>query len=206
MLEQEAAVRPRDLVMSRLKAMGEVSDPGGRASAVLAEATGYTGSSAAFAQLLSGMERAGLIKREIRGKRTYRITMAPGAVAARDPGSADSGSGGGAAARGAASGIDYEELARRLLAEVARRDHAELARTVTSLERKLASMEARQRRLRTENARLRELLVETRESLDEQPPLATGDPDAYALDTGTVRLLERLLASLRGEDSSGQSA
>lgn len=45
------------------------------ASTRLAEAVGYPGSSVAFAQLLSGMERDGLIRREVRGKRTYRITL-----------------------------------------------------------------------------------------------------------------------------------
>jgi hypothetical protein len=48
------------------------------ASTRLAEAVGYPGSSVAFAQLLSGMERDGLISREVRGKRTYRIVLAPG--------------------------------------------------------------------------------------------------------------------------------
>src|SRR6516165_3333214 len=67
------ALGTRDRVLSCL-ADGEISDPKGMASTVLAEAVGYPGSSAAFAQLLSGMERSGLIEREIRGKRTYRIT------------------------------------------------------------------------------------------------------------------------------------
>jgi hypothetical protein len=53
------------------------------ASTRLAEAVGYPGSSVAFAQLLSGMERDGLIAREVRGKRTYRITLADGVSAAR---------------------------------------------------------------------------------------------------------------------------
>ena len=66
------AIGTRDRVLSYL-ADGEISDPKGMASTVLAEAVGYPGSSAAFAQLLSGMERSGLIEREIRGKRTYRI-------------------------------------------------------------------------------------------------------------------------------------
>src|SRR5215831_16066694 len=67
------ALGTRDRVLSYL-ADGEISDPKGMASTVLAQAVGYPGSSAAFAQLLSGMERSGLIEREIRGKRTYRIT------------------------------------------------------------------------------------------------------------------------------------
>jgi hypothetical protein len=51
------------------------------ASTRLAEAVGYPGSSVAFAQLLSGMERDGLIVREVRGKRTYRITLPEGVAA-----------------------------------------------------------------------------------------------------------------------------
>jgi hypothetical protein len=59
----------------------EIADPTGMASTRLAEAVGYPGSSVAFAQLLSGMERDSLIAREVRGKRTYRITLADGAAA-----------------------------------------------------------------------------------------------------------------------------
>src|SRR5690242_7223020 len=51
------------------------------ASTRLAAAVGYPGSSVAFAQLLSGMERSGLIEREVRGKRTYRIRLGPVAIA-----------------------------------------------------------------------------------------------------------------------------
>jgi hypothetical protein len=66
------AIGIRDRVLTYL-ADGEVSDPKGMAAAALADGVGYPGSSAAFAQLLSGMERSGLIERQIRGKRTYRI-------------------------------------------------------------------------------------------------------------------------------------
>jgi hypothetical protein len=45
------------------------------ASTRLAASVGYPGTTVAFAQLLSGMERAGLITREVRGKRTYRISL-----------------------------------------------------------------------------------------------------------------------------------
>jgi hypothetical protein len=69
------AIGIRDRVLTYL-ADGEVSDPKGMAAAVLADGVGYPGSSAAFAQLLSGMERSGLIERQIRGKRTYRIAAA----------------------------------------------------------------------------------------------------------------------------------
>jgi hypothetical protein len=71
-------VGTRDRIISYLGSVTDISDPGGMASTRLAEAVGYPGSSVAFAQLLSGMERDGLISREVRGKRTYRIILAPG--------------------------------------------------------------------------------------------------------------------------------
>jgi hypothetical protein len=97
------ALGTRDRVLSYL-AGGEISDPKGMASTVLAAAIGYPGSSAAFAQLLSGMERAGLIEREIRGKRTYRIAAA--GVAQGLAGTVGQGSATGAA-QGSATGAAH---------------------------------------------------------------------------------------------------
>jgi hypothetical protein len=77
------AVGTRDRIIVHLAGADEIADPAGMASTRLAEAVGYPGSSVAFAQLLSGMERDGLIEREVRGKRTYRITLADGVSAAR---------------------------------------------------------------------------------------------------------------------------
>ncbi|HEV3381798.1 MAG TPA: hypothetical protein VG142_12565 [Trebonia sp.] len=115
------------------------------ASTRLAEVVGYPGSSVAFAQLLSGMERDGLIIREIRGKRTYRITLPENAsaesAAGEDPagtGLTGTGASGTRAAKTgpagdrlpaagdggvlpAPTGFDYDELARRLLVQVVRR-------------------------------------------------------------------------------------
>src|SRR5450755_4319357 len=98
---RERAVGTRDRVMSHLAASGEIRDATGMASTALAEAIGYPGSSVAFAQLLSGMERSGLIEREVRGKRTYRIALGSGQALAVGSGSGAVGSGSGAAgARG----------------------------------------------------------------------------------------------------------
>ena len=122
--------------MAYLAEAGELYDANGMASTQLAAAVGYPGSSVAFAQLLSGMERSGLIAREVRGKRTYRI--GPGTARAVGParvvpragaGAAVPGvpavSGAGEAGPGAAgfgaAGFDYDELARRLLVQVVRR-------------------------------------------------------------------------------------
>ena len=75
------AVGTRDRIINHLAAVAEIADTTGMASTRLAEAVAYPGSSVAFAQLLSGMERDGLISREVRGKRTYRITLAAKAAA-----------------------------------------------------------------------------------------------------------------------------
>jgi hypothetical protein len=144
------AVGTRDRIISHLTAAGDITDQTGMASTKLAEAVGYPGSSVAFAQLLSGMERDGLIEREVRGKRTYRITLPEGVAAARAAKAADrapAGTGPAGAgladpetaravtapgapafppavavgASGAAGGFDYDELARRLLVQVLRK-------------------------------------------------------------------------------------
>jgi hypothetical protein len=73
---RKRAVGTRDRVLAHLVMVGDVRDASGMASTALADAVGYPGSSVAFAQLLSGMERSGLIMREVRGKRTYRIAPA----------------------------------------------------------------------------------------------------------------------------------
>ncbi len=141
-VRRRRAVGTRNRIMSRLALTGEVTDETGMASTVLAAEVGYPGSSIAFAQLLSGMERSGLIEREIRGKRTYRIAAAPGAsgpmaVMQRSPARTASGparpareTAAAAAAAGGANGgylvpagqgdFDYDELARRLLVQVVR--------------------------------------------------------------------------------------
>jgi hypothetical protein len=90
------------------------------ASTRLAEAVGYPGSSVAFAQLLSGMERDGLINREVRGKRTYRITLsAQPARLAADTGRHDAALPAVKVAFPAV--IDYDELADRVIMRLLRR-------------------------------------------------------------------------------------
>jgi hypothetical protein len=72
---RKRAVGTREHILAHLAEVGELFDQSGMASTQLAAAVGYPGSSVAFAQLLSGMERAGLVAREVRGKRTYRISL-----------------------------------------------------------------------------------------------------------------------------------
>lgn len=258
------AVGIRDRVMSYLVTVGEISDTSGMASIALAEAVAYPGSSIAFAQLLSGMDRSGLIEREIRGKRTYRIAPTPAAAAevaaaraaarteltspvksrrsaapsvvsarrgargAAGAGTADS-RGLVVAAKGAED-FDYDELARRLLVQVVQRlaaspeqgtapeaadvaeragtrpEDAELAKTVASLEHKLASVRSRQRKLTEENARLREQLRAAQESLAHAEEQAEVGRGTRQLDSAEVSLLERLLSPLRDKgDRRGEA-
>src|SRR6516165_9065698 len=72
---RKRAVGTRERIVAYLAESGELFDTNGMASTQLAAAVGYPGSSVAFAQLLSGMERSGLIERDVRGKRTYRIRL-----------------------------------------------------------------------------------------------------------------------------------
>ncbi len=229
------AVGTRDRVMSHLLMVGEVKDASGMASTALAEAIAYPGSSIAFAQLLSGMERSGLIEREIRGKRTYRISPARGAVApARADGAPRRGTQVAAAQSGAESAeeFDYDELARRLLLQVVQRlgtqpvegpeppdaapgegadseradSEVSLARAVAGLEQKLASVRSTQARLTEENAELREQLRAAQESLAQAQERAAADPAAVRLDSAEIRLLERLLSPLRDKGARQEEA
>ncbi len=126
----------REHIIAYLTEVNELFDANGMASTQLAAAVGYPGSSVAFAQLLSGMERSGLIEREVRGKRTYRLSLGPAHAIVAGGGARASGmpevamaagiggSGGVDAEIGGGTGaaaFDYDELARRLLVQVVRR-------------------------------------------------------------------------------------
>ena len=230
------AVGTRDRIIAHLAAVDEIADPTGMASTRLAEAVGYPGSSVAFAQLLSGMERDGLIAREVRGKRTYRITLADGAAAARPglaaslaagPGTAIrpglpaiSGTGGRAELDGngkrlpsplamAPAEFDYDELARRLLVQVVRRlaaTPADLQQTVAALELELATAWSRHGTLTAENVRLREELVRTQRDLDSARELTRKAAVSDDLSEAEVVLLEGLLTQELGSEGQESGA
>jgi hypothetical protein len=193
------------------------------ASTKLAEAIGYPGSSVAFAQLLSGMERDGLITREVRGKRTYRITLSAGAAASRpaapkrpataapwhaeadEPAAANATP---SAPAGPPAEFDYDELARRLLIQVVRRLTApqdDLERTVVGLQRELATAWTRHGTLTAENVRLREQLIQTQRDLDLARQRSGRQAVADELNQAEIVLLERLLVLDRGsaDEQSG---
>jgi len=217
---RKRATGTREHVVSFLAESGQLYDKDGLASNRLAAAVGYPGSSVAFAQLLSGMERSGLIRREVRGKRTYRISLGEvegvGPVRrAESPAAADV-AGAGFEARSefetrsgpeARSDFDYDELARRLLIQVVRRlaaadpetdprqpDADDLGETVADLEHELASAWTKHGRLAEENIRLREQLRTAQRSLALARDRVRRLPITSDLDNAEVVLLQRLLS------------
>jgi hypothetical protein len=177
-------VGTREDIMAYLTQAGELSDPNGMASTQLAAAVGYPGSSVAFAQLLSGMERSGLIEREVRGKRTYRIGLGP------DPSvRITAGNGRPAQVTAGATGVeglamvgfDYDELARRLLVQVVRH--------ISESEDRGGGTELAQ-----ENVRLREQLRDAQRSLAQVAERVRRLPVTADLASNEVVLLQRLLS------------
>ena len=217
MTARKRAVGTRKHIVAYLAEVHELFDAHGMASTQLAAAVGYPGSSVAFAQLLSGMERSGLIQRDVRGKRTYRISLGAADLEDADPGDAENaetgagrGAGLGGAGLGGAAGFDYDELARRLLVQLVRRlaaaepdgttqpeasepDPSVLRATVTGLEYELASAWAKQGELAEENVRLREELKAAQRSLALAAERMGKMPITTALDSNEVVVLQRLL-------------
>lgn len=215
------------------------------ASTAIAQAIGYPGSSIAFAQLLSGMERSGLIEREVRGKRTYRVTLTQ---QGRERATA------GASPRGEACGqysalrtasvhptqaaqhasaeevVDYDELARRLLYQVAcrltgnqvrlsedrqtRRPGSErqvdqLEQRVHVLETEFAQDRAARLALERQNAELRSQLERIRTNLDgesRRPLQPRAAPFVEKVDQRDIALLQRMLMERQAGGRTGNNA
>jgi hypothetical protein len=222
MTARKRAVGTREHIVAYLAEVHELFDAHGMASTQLAAAVGYPGSSVAFAQLLSGMERSGLIQRDVRGKRTYRISLGNAVLGSADLGSADLGDADLGDAENAGSvtagtrvingtaGFDYDELARRLLIQLVRRlaaaepdatiqpeaseAHPSVLRaTVTGLEYELASAWIKQGELAEENVRLREELKAAQCSLALAVERLGKVPITTDLDSNEVVVLQRLL-------------
>src|SRR5689334_11066183 len=232
---RKRAVGTRQRIIAYLAEAGELYDANGMASTQLAAAVGYPGSSVAFAQLLSGMERSGLIAREVRGKRTYRIglgsarTAGPGAGGiARAPGLAGPPAGSSARPGDAGvAGFDYDELARRLLVQVVRRlaasdpeegplsipdqppppDQVALQEMVSGLEYELATAWTKHGKLAEENVRLREQLKAAQRSLALAAEQVRRLPAGTDLNDSEVGVLQRLLTSASaGDDTDPQAS
>jgi hypothetical protein len=228
------AVGTRDRIIAHLAAVTEVADRTGMASTRLSEAVGYPGSSVAFAQLLSGMERDGLILREVRGKRTYSITLSPstaeagaaarGEAAARaaTTGSADAesatGKRGGAPgrhARGAAGGTAAPQADYPLLgtdagqetetAELSDFDYDELARRLLiQVVRRLAASSGDRPDTRASAAPDQAALEQTVAGLERE--LATAWTKHGTLTAENVKLREQLREAQRSLELARERA
>jgi hypothetical protein len=142
----------RSRIRNYLAERGPIVDPSGRATAVLKDAIGYQGSAVAFIQLITAMDKSAEIEREIRGKRTYRISGQD----RRLPATPANGRGGAASvaplsapvASGPRLDLDYDELARALLRQTWRlADLADAQTTSMSHARELAAVRAERDRL-----------------------------------------------------------
>jgi hypothetical protein len=105
----------RTRIRQYLRTHGPIDDPTGYATSALKDAIEYQGTAVAFIQLIAAMDREGEIAREVRGKRTYRITLGRAEVAVPDAPRTAPAVGGALAAQPIE--IDYDRLARAVVRE-----------------------------------------------------------------------------------------
>ena len=154
----------RNRVLAYLVEHGPVEDTGGKATSVLKSAIAYEGTDAGFTQVVAAMAKAGLLDRDIKGKRTYRILCSE-AGAAKGSASVPVGA--------ELESMDYDELAAALLARVARAASApaEGGDTTSWARRRLEQLEARNAVLQRDAARAHaetESVIAERDALRDQ--------------------------------------
>jgi hypothetical protein len=135
----------RNRIVEYLAQHGAVADSSGKATSVLKKAIGYEGTDAGFTQVVAAMAKAGLLNRQIRGKRTYRITNSANNGRSAGAGNGTDGEG----------PMDYDELAAALLAQVTRAAAAptDVSESATWARRRLEQLEARNAALQRDVAR-----------------------------------------------------
>lgn len=136
----------RNRIVEYLAEQGAVEDSSGKATSVLKQAIAYEGTDAGFTQVVAAMAKAGLLTRQIRGKRTYRITHnANGAVRSTVSGAESNGQG----------LLDYDELAAALLAQATRAAAAptDTSESASWARRRLEQLETRNTSLLRDVAR-----------------------------------------------------
>jgi urease gamma subunit len=200
----------RQQVVQYFAQYGPLEDPSGKATAKLREALNYEGSEASFTQLISNMDRAGQLTREVKGKRTYRIVGVEQTSQVDHDSEADSGDPEDAA-------MDYDAVAAALLVQVvqtvtkgnqakesdgswARRRIERLERRVGELERELTVAKAESKTVAAERDQLGLQLEHSEGNL---ALLAERLPAAKARDGQLSKLLDSderaLLHQLRGD-------
>lgn len=127
--KRDATARSR--IRAYLAESGPVQDDRGGATTVLREAIAYQGSAVAFIQLITAMDEAGEITRDIRGKRTYGIAGVEQTASQAGGVSTAVKQRGESVPVSAPLDLDYDQLARALVRE--------LARVIASAEREPAA-------------------------------------------------------------------
>ena len=209
----------RNRIAAYLSHNGPVEDREGRATAVLKDAVGYAGTSLGFVQLISSMEKAGHITREVRGKRTYRIATAAGAPAPEiDLRMGATALGGGVPSppersitsdgeRGPvdAASVDYDQVAAALLAQVTRAltSRTDANQPTASVRRRLDHLVARNAELERETARARaerDALAAERDELRNQLEAASHNLSLLTERLGTPRKPQSAAAERLGSE------
>lgn len=168
----------RTRIRNHLVANGPVYDPSGHATSVLRDLISYEGTQVAFIQLVASMDRDGEIAREIKGKRTYRISATPVAEQNVGPRPATANSAAlsvplsqSTTEQGGDLRIDYDKLARAVvrelvssttLAAASGESHEEIAADIETLraerDRMLEERDEYAERLKRARVQLDELL------------------------------------------------
>lgn len=214
-MPRDTTVRQR--VIDYLVENGPMHDDSGRATSRLKDAVGYAGGDAGFIRIVSLLAEAGDIEREVRGKRTYRISVTEKGGASVSPPSsrptppfvpAPPVSLAGSATPG--DDLDYDELAAALLSRVARTlsavesagnggDQAAWARRrMDQLEAKVVSL---QRDLARAKADVQSVTAE-REALREQLDAATRNLDVLTERLGSRPPANRAADRLDSDDQA----
>jgi phage shock protein A len=216
---RDTTVRQR--VIEYLVDHGAVVDHSGRATGRLKEAVGYQGGDAGFIRIVGLMADAGEIEREVRGKRTYRISVSERVrvAAATKPRPAPSAASPLAPspplepspAESEVDGeIDYEELAAALLARVARVLSAAESDTASGdqaawARRRLDQLEAKVASLQRDLARARaevQAVTAERDELREKFELATRNNDMLTERLGQRQAVPRVAERLDSDEQA----
>jgi hypothetical protein len=184
--EKDTTARQR--VLTHLARVGSIEDADGAATAKLRDAISYTSGPQAFIQLVAAMDRTGEIKREIRGKRTYAISLGAAAESRQSNQASTS-----APQVPAGQTVDYDELASRLLGIV-----FEVARGASQAEGPTPGTEGFPLALEVKAA----LLEEELRQINRQTDIAVAENENLA---SRLRIYEKQLRGLSGAAGTGEN-
>jgi chromosome segregation ATPase len=187
----------RHRIVGYLKEHGPVSDSSGRATSALKAAVGYEGSDTAFTQLVSAMAKSGALTRDVKGKRTYSVSLDGNQRHARVQLEAEEDT--------EQTLMDYEELAASLLARVTRilAASSDSSESTSWARRRLEQLETRNTALQREVARAKadlEAVMLERDALKRQLDVAQHNTELLTERLNVPRKTEGKAAERLGTD------